>query len=277
MSDHSERLARSLDTLRGLSVGDALGESLSYRFYDVRQGLDFSLFEDGGLSYTDDTAMAITIVESLNLMRTIDEEALAYRFARGYRAEPDRGYGRMARRILEEISLGEDWKKVSSAAFGGGSFGNGAAMRVAPLGAYFADEPDRIRPTAEASARVTHFHPEGMAGAVAVAAAAGAAWRNRTQNLAAAADQIWESAMSELDPSLQLTRELKRAREFDPNTNPIEVAREVGNGVEISAQDTVPFCIWNAARNLDSFEEAIISTIEVGVAALAAPLSDLLA
>ena len=42
------------------------------------------------------------------------------------------------------------------------------------------------------------------------------------------------------------------------------MARDVGNGSEISAQDTVPFCIWNAARMIDDYEEAILSTIEVG-------------
>ena len=45
---------------------------------------------------------------------------------------------------------------------------------------------------------------------------------------------------------------------------PTEVARKVGNGAEISAQDTVPFCIWNACRCLADYKEAIISTIEVG-------------
>ena len=57
--------------------------------------------------------------------------------------------------------------------FGGeGSFGNGAAMRVAPLGAYFADELDAVVEQASFSAEVTHSHPEGIAGAIAVAVAA---------------------------------------------------------------------------------------------------------
>ena len=52
------------------------------------------------------------------------------------------------------------------------------------------------------------------------------------------------------------------SRGFD--TAPQSVARDVGNGSEISAQDTVPFCIWNAIRMIDNYEEAILSTIEAG-------------
>jgi len=60
---------------------------------------------------------------------------------------------------------------------GQGSFGNGSAMRVAPLGAYFADDPERITEQASLSSIPTHSHPEAVAGAVAVAVATGLAWR----------------------------------------------------------------------------------------------------
>jgi ADP-ribosylglycohydrolase len=52
--------------------------------------------------------------------------------------------------------------------FGGrGSYGNGAAMRVAPLGAYLADDLKAVRENAILSAQITHIHPEGIAGAIA--------------------------------------------------------------------------------------------------------------
>jgi ADP-ribosylglycohydrolase len=55
----------------------------------------------------------------------------------------------------------------------------GSAMRVAPLGAYFADDPERIADQARLSAMPTHSHAEAAAGAVAVAVAAGLAWQMR--------------------------------------------------------------------------------------------------
>src|SRR6266702_4470176 len=62
---------------------------------------------------------------------------------------------------------------AGAAQFGGrGSHGNGGAMRVAPLGAYYFGNPARAAAEAAAQAEVTHANIEGIAGAVAVAVAA---------------------------------------------------------------------------------------------------------
>ena len=75
--------------------------------------------------------------------------------------------------ILHQIRDGVPWRQAAAAAFGGqGSCGNGAAMRVAPLGAYHPDRPTTAAELAIRSAEVTHAHPEGIAGAVLVAVAA---------------------------------------------------------------------------------------------------------
>jgi ADP-ribosylglycohydrolase len=55
---------------------------------------------------------------------------------------------------------------------GRGSFGNGGAMRIAPLGAFFADDVERVVVEARRAREVTHAHPEAVARAVAVAVAA---------------------------------------------------------------------------------------------------------
>src|SRR5207244_12204525 len=53
----------------------------------------------------------------------------------------------------------------------GGSFGNGAAMRVAPVGLLFRDRPDELWEQARLSALPTHTHPLGIEGAQLLAAA----------------------------------------------------------------------------------------------------------
>ena len=64
---------------------------------------------------------------------------------------------------------GAPWRTVASQAFGGeGSMGNGGAMRVSPVGAYFAEDLDAVVEHAAASAMVTHAHPDGRAGASTV-------------------------------------------------------------------------------------------------------------
>lgn len=262
MSEHEIGLSRARESLEGLSVGDALGEALSYQCYRVRELDDFSNFRPGSLRYTDDTEMALAIFEVLQRQRDIEEDVLAWCFARRYQRDPHRGYGRMAREILSEVATGADWRSVSEGAFGGGSFGNGASMRVAPLGAYFADQIERVPEAATRSARVTHFHPEGIAGAIAVAVAAAVAVRERETPVAQAAERIWASVL-ELTPGGLVRDGLLRASQMG-DAHVDEAGRELGTGMEISAQDTVPFCIWNACRSLDDYREAFFGAVEVG-------------
>ena len=64
-------------------------------------------------------------------------------------------------------------------------------MRVPPLGAYFAEDLDVcLRPEAILSAAITHAHPEGKSGAVAVAVAAAMAWRLRDRPKEEAAEAL---------------------------------------------------------------------------------------
>ncbi len=257
-----ERLARAKESLEGLSVGDAVGESLSYQFYRCREICDFSVFRPGTLRYTDDTEMALALFETLGRLGGVDEDVVAWAYSTRYKMDPDRGYGKMARHILKEIGNGTPWRDASKNAFGGGSFGNGAAMRVAPLGAYFADDLSVLPAMATKSAQVTHFHPEGIAGAIAVAVAAAVASSQKRKPPSDAAKFIWDAVM-DLTPESEVRVRLATARGF-LTADVKQVAREVGNGSEISAQDTVPFCIWSACQNLGCFREALLTTIEVG-------------
>ena len=148
--DHSKRIARMRMSLEGLSVGDAFGE----RFF-LHPNVVESLIEDRAMPHspwpcTDDTVMALSIVDVLEEHGEIHQDQLATYFASRYSADPARGYGRTAHHILRNIAAGEDWRDVAPAAFsdGMGSKGNGSAMRSAPLCAYFENDaaPRRNRP-----------------------------------------------------------------------------------------------------------------------------------
>jgi ADP-ribosylglycohydrolase len=108
----------------------------------------------------------------------VDQDRLAATFAD--RCEPCRGYGAGAFTIPRKTRQGTPWKEAASSAFDGqGSCGNGAAMRIAPLGAYFADSPETVTAQAIRASEVTHQHPEGIAGGVAVAHASAIAAKAR--------------------------------------------------------------------------------------------------
>lgn len=115
--------------------------------------------------------MACSVFAVLRQHGHIDQGALATSFAIHH--DFDRGYGPAMNRLLRLIRQGDSWRDLSRELFDGqGSWGNGAAMRVAPVGAWFADEPDEAARQAALSAEVTHAHPEAVAGAIAVAVAA---------------------------------------------------------------------------------------------------------
>jgi poly(ADP-ribose) glycohydrolase ARH3 len=167
-------LDRFRGCLLGLAVGDALGapfeglsaEAICRDFGSVQKILDL---DTDPITYTDDTQMAIAVVECLLQANCADADCLAECFRSNY--EQTRGYGAGIRRILDAMTAGRDWKPLVQSLFPGGSFGNGAAMRVAPVGLYFHDDPAKVRAEAARSASVTHLHPLGIDGAVIVATA----------------------------------------------------------------------------------------------------------
>src|SRR4051794_23739908 len=169
---HEERLRRARLSLEGLSVGDALASFYEFtRSEALAQAVKTRKLPDVQWHFTDDTNMALSIYENLRLYERIEQQELALSFALHY--DRGRGYGPSIHRFVPRVLSGQHWREAPSGAFGGtGSFGNGGAMRVAPVGAYFADDLDSTVENASRSAGVTHSHPEGIAGAIAVAVAA---------------------------------------------------------------------------------------------------------
>ena len=263
-SDHRPRVDRMMLSLDGLSIGDGLGEMFAYRPHSAPERLKANDLPAGPWFHTDDTEMAISIVAVLKSHGCVEQGALAKRFARRWEREPDRGYGKMTRIQMREVALGESWRATSTRAFGGqGSMGNGGAMRVAPPGAYFAEESDRAATEAEASCVVTHTHPEGIAGAVATAVAASVAWQLRGARGHERPKQFFD-AILRLTPESEVRRKLLLASQTPPDVGSDAVAQALGKGDLVTAPDTVPFCLWVAAHHLEDYVEALVQTIRVG-------------
>ncbi|SCG61434.1 ADP-ribosylglycohydrolase [Micromonospora echinaurantiaca] len=255
------RLALARDSLAGLSVGDALGSQF---FVPGRHPADLAAgkLPPPPWEWTDDTEMACSVVAALADAGRIDRDALAAAFAE--RCEPYRGYGPGAVTILRLIRTGTPWPVAAASAFDGqGSCGNGAAMRVGPLGAWFADSTTRAAAQARASAEVTHAHPEGIAGAVAVAVAAALATRARLDGYRPAPDRLLAAVAALLDPGSEVHRGVRRAVELLGRPLPA-VVDALGNGSRVTAQDTVAFTLWVAAVHLDDYPAAIRACVEAG-------------
>ena len=250
-------LARALVSLDGLSVGDAFGEGMFARKNAIarREPSPATPWR-----WTDDTAMALSVVAELAARDDVDPDALAMRFARRYAAEPWRGYGGTAHEILAAIGDGVAWQAAAQAPFGGqGSKGNGSAMRVAPLGAYFAHHLERAIAAARRSALPTHAHRDGIAGAIATAVAAAFAARMGAGELASDGAALLAAAWEHTPPSL--TRDgIDAATRIPPSAAVTTAAAKLGNGSRVCCDDTVPLCLWLAARHLGDYETAMWET-----------------
>jgi ADP-ribosylglycohydrolase len=258
--DHNERMGRALRSLDGLSIGDGFGQWFlldTGRFVERIQRREAP---PGPWVFTDDTAMAVSIVRILQRFGRIDQEALASGFAREYVREPDRGYGRMAHNILQSIHEGLPWREAARRAFDGqGSCGNGGAMRSAPIGAYFADDYDRVICEAKLSAEVTHAHPDGQTGAAAVALAA--AWMIAEHKPGSGRSfELIEFVLERL-PQTETYHRIKEVLNVPFEQSPLTAADVLGNGLKVIASDTVPFCLWCVARHADSFMDALWATV----------------
>jgi ADP-ribosylglycohydrolase len=263
MTDSQQiRLKRARVALEGLSIGDSFashfeagGAAVGMSYLKERR------LPEGVWPYTDDTNMALSIYLVLREHGEINQDELALSFAAHY--DPRRGYGMGAAQLLRQIQAGKDWRPLSQGLFGGsGSYGNGAAMRIAPLGAYFADAGlETVAEQARLSAEVTHHHPEGIAGAIAVAAATAWVWRQREAGEALSRESLIEGVLPHV-PDGDVKAGLIRAGEIAAGTSVMpDVVRELGNGSQVSAQDTVPFVVWCAGEHLNDFEEAMWLTL----------------
>lgn len=213
--------------------------------------------------YTDDTQMMIGVAESLIEHPDFDGAHMASRFADNF--EVHRGYGPGAHALLLELRKGEPWDDVASRLFGGqGSFGNGGAMRVAPVGALYHNDPGRIRAVADAQAKITHAHLLGREGAILQAQAVAAALR-------------FDPEEDDLDPyrfvaevfresEIQSPEFREAADLLDDLLNdlpyPEMIGEVVGNGIE--AHKSVPAALYSFVTHWDSFAEAVLFAIRIG-------------
>ncbi|MEU6484117.1 ADP-ribosylglycohydrolase family protein [Streptomyces sp. NPDC046887] len=250
-------LGRALASLRGLSVGDALGSQFfvpaHYPLLKRRE------LPPGPWQWTDDTEMACSIVAVLARHGRVDQDALALSFAEHH--DFDRGYGPAVNRMLRLVREGADWRELAAALFNGqGSWGNGAAMRIAPLGAWYADDPEQATHQAEISSYTTHQHREAVVGCMAVAAAAALAARPGGPPTP---EELLDGVVA-LVPRSAVGAGLRRARDMLDYADAGTVAAVLGCGRRTSAHDTVPFALWSAARALGDYERMFWTTAQAG-------------
>ena len=252
-ADRADRADRAAGALLGTFVGDALGmpfEGRHHRTIPAEPELEDARLGRG--TYTDDTQMMIALATSLLARDRVDADHLAAAFLAAY--DPERGYGRGTVEVFDLWRAGVPVAEAAQHTFGGtGSRGNGAAMRVAPIGVRFARDPARLVREAAASAQVTHAHPVGVDAAIVQAAAVGAAMVGEDHLDVA----IEVAATEELRAALEQAATLARSG----GASPAQVHRAIGSSSDACASVAASLC--TAALHA-GFEDAVRAAVRMG-------------
>jgi len=257
------RLALAHKSLLGTSIGDAFGDSFFGDTLQVTENIEKRTLPDSLWEFTDDTIMSVAVFEQLEKYGDIRQGELISQFIINLKLDEHRGYGATVRRLLRETDEGGDWKQIAAQAFDGmGSMGNGAAMRVSTIGAYWFDDLPKVRELARLSAEVTHTNTEAITGAMAVALATAIATRSAVNGTPFSASDFTEEIVSHL-PDSDTRAKIAKGMTLSPNSHPESLSTILGNGSKMLAQDTVPFVIWCAGHLSHSFEEALWKAVSI--------------
>jgi ADP-ribosyl-[dinitrogen reductase] hydrolase len=156
----------------GAIIGDIVGSRFEFNNYKNK---DFELFTDECF-VTDDSIMTLAVARAImEAGKRKEQSDYMAKYAGDYyslvadmtvkymqeigRQYPNCGYGRMFKQWV-----------FSDSPRAYNSFGNGAAMRISPVG-FAARSEDEVKKLSHAVTAVTHNHPEGIKGAEAVALA----------------------------------------------------------------------------------------------------------
>lgn len=138
----------------GAIIGDIVGSTREWHNIKTE---DFEMVPDGS-RFTDDTVMTLAVAKWLMDDPTHKADSLMKIMQDMGRRYPDAGYGGMFRKWLR-CDNPQPY----------GSYGNGSAMRVSPVGMYASSLEEALE-LARITASVSHNHPEGIKGAQAIAA-----------------------------------------------------------------------------------------------------------
>ncbi|HKJ04308.1 MAG TPA: ADP-ribosylglycohydrolase family protein [Geopsychrobacteraceae bacterium] len=257
--------SRFVGCLLGSAFGDALGAAVEMQSCgDIRQQFgqvrDFLPHDKGFGCYTDDTEMTLALARSLIVRGQVDAAVCSRHYAEAF--SPERGYGRSAVKIIEALAEGADYRQTGTMLFSQGSFGNGAAMRIAPVGLLYRDASEKIlRQAVFDAVCCTHVHPEAVEAA-------------SLQALSVAL--LSKLPVGEKPDTLAIVEQLERTCRFEPLVQSLRMVTEllrtaVGGdkvarcfGCGVRSSDSWPPALWAALRFADDPEEAIIQAVNLG-------------
>ncbi|MFZ5832884.1 MAG: ADP-ribosylglycohydrolase family protein [Planctomycetota bacterium] len=255
---------RCIGCLLGTACGDILGAGVEgWSATEIRETYgelrDFYESDRGFGCYTDDTQMTVALAASLVSRGHVDAAHVAAKYAQHY--EGWRGYGGAAHRAMRALESGADYHGTGRLEFPEGSYGNGGAMRIAPVGLVYRHASSDVLQQAVVDAILcTHVHPEAVDAAFVQAKAVALA---ATIDAAAFDPRRFLSELHSVSRTTIMQAKLEKlSRGLREDEDDIVVIASVGNRVR--ASEAVAAALWAFHKYGGNPEECIIRAVSFG-------------
>mmetsp|Transcript_9609 Transcript_9609/g.23645 ORF Transcript_9609/g.23645 Transcript_9609/m.23645 type:complete len:336 (+) Transcript_9609:225-1232(+) len=223
--------------------------------------------------YTDDTNSTLALAESLAERKAVDPADCARKYAEWWQHKPVRGCPDSAALVFRAILNGMHHSKTGRIRFPDGSFANGGAMKIAPVGIACRNaDSESLKGAAKAAIMATHVHPQAVDGAACIASAIAYAFRCKVGEFSPCG--MVDAAMMVVQTiemkdrlkavSKQLGSERVLAQEALCAEDMEFLGRLGGLEFQIKAVHAVPQVLYVAGRFWKTPEEAVINMISVG-------------
>lgn len=258
----------------GVAVGDALGYLAEHSWpppeKEWLEDLDTYLrrwYRGGKLAYSDDTEMSIFLAETLIESCGFDPELFMHKVAEGAELYY-RFYGSGTSAVVNAVRSGTHWSVAARSLFGGkGNYGNGAAMRVAPISLFYTRR-EEVEYFAEAQAVTTHTHPLAIEGARLIALAIHYGLEG------VGPDGLLDKLVADTQHPHYLGK-LKAIKHL-LGADPVKVVKALGN--DVAAHESVPAAIYSHIRGGGDPLKTLLTALSLGgdidtIAAMALPIT----
>jgi ADP-ribosyl-[dinitrogen reductase] hydrolase len=247
-------MAQNTDKILGCILGGAIGDCLGVPYEGASSPIEIDYQRHWKLS--DDTQLTLATCEAIITNGKVDAATIAHTFTVWFQQKRLTGLGASTYKALSELSLGGHWALVGRK--GDMAAGNGAAMRIVPLAFHLDLTTSKERIVFRDVCRITHHSEEAYVGALAVALAIQAAWR---ENWKGGIDLL-EQVLQNLPDSVTRDR-LIEISTLNENTTVPEIANNYGCSGYVA--ETVPIALYGAQQiNKLGFQGVLESLISCG-------------
>lgn len=253
----SDSKKRTLGALIGLAVGDALGAPVEFRrrnsFLEIKEMLGGGKFKLPPGAWTDDTAMALCLAESLLQDHTLNLHDLMSRFLgwidRGENSSTGRAVG-LGQNILWALGNFRKTGQLVADLRARPAHSNGSLMRLAPIPCMYWRDPKQAMKLASVQSWATHH--SALASAVCI-------YATRLMCALISGD-TWADAraVAQADVMLEQSPELSSLLERDLTARSRDEISSSGYVIH-----TLEAALWSI-ETTNSFEDALIRAVNLG-------------